>query len=779
MIDACITVVDHGLFGELAVRLAREVSHVRYNSPWACEFPTINDRWVGRGLPEVEWVEDPYVDAVLTTTDVYCFPDILDAGEQRLLHLLEKPVWGSRTGDTLETDRVAFRQFQEAHDLPVPEYEVIQGYSALVEHLRANDHHCWIKTTSKIRGSMETHEFWSMDQDAYWLDDLKLKLGGPRERVRFIVEEPIESAWESGLDTYSIRGNYPKTPIQGIEIKGKLMLSSAQLRSPTPDFMDEALSILAPELARHDYCNFLSLEFRKDILTDPCFSADTEILTEAGWKLFPALSPVDRVATLNTDTWQIEYQVPTRHTGFLYTGDMIWIGNRKPDLELLVTPNHGVWGQMEGKGPLRCVQADKVPYSFYIPRTGRWNGLECPRFELPAYHNDWMSGTGRKLHRSVQKPPIDLPMDDWLRFLAIYLAEGSSTQWVVTISQTKQVSEMGAILEKLPWTWSRSDVGWRCSDVQLAHYLQQFGNRYEKFVPCWIKNLSPRQIDLFLSAYCLGDGTMQHGARKISTPSKQTADDLQELFLKAGSLADVRLHRFKGKICALSNTPCQHDSYRVTERRKRQKLAVEGWSMKRHSHHLRRQAYSGMVYDVEVPNHTVYVRRNGKACWSSNCMRAPNPGLGVEMEMIRNLGEIIYHGAHGDLIEPDFEFEYGIQAAIFHDHEEDAWKQFPLDDDVRRWVKLMEFAYIDGLYQIIPRPPHGQKIGWLLGVGHSIEEAAQHLYENADRLKDYPFDIKLDALEDAVDQAHALQDEGAAFADQPIPEPDEIREDAQ
>jgi uncharacterized protein (DUF1786 family) len=159
------------------------------------------------------------------------------------------------------------------------------------------------------------------------------------------------------------------------------------------------------------------------------------------------------------------------------------------------------------------------------------------------------------------------------------------------------------------------------------------------------------------------------------------------------------------------------------------------------------------------------------------CARAPNPGLGVEMEMVKNLGAIIYHGAHGDLIEPEFEFEYGIQAAIMHDHEGELWKQFPLSDDIRRWVKLMEFCYIGGLYQIIPRPPHGQKIGWLLGVGHSIEEAAAHLHQNAEKLSDYPFKIELEPLEEAVAQAKAMEAEGHEFADQPLPEPEEVSEE--
>jgi hypothetical protein len=426
MIDATLTLVDSGLFTELAIRFAREINHVRSHVPWAEEFPTVTDRWVGRGLPDVEWIEDPYINEVFDTTDLYVYPDIFYAGESQLVGRLGKPVWGSGVGDELETERLWFRQIQEELGMPVPEYDVFKGYSALYDYLKTAGH-CFIKTTSKIRGSMETHEFFSIEIDYFWLEKLKADLGAPREHITFIVEQPIESKWESGIDTYSVGGRSPKTPMQGIEVKGKLILSSAQLRGQTPDRMDRDLALLAPWLAKTGYCNFLSAEYRGDILSD-------------------------------------------------------------------------------------------------------------------------------------------------------------------------------------------------------------------------------------------------------------------------------------------------------------------------------------------------------------FCARAPNPGIGVEMEMIRNLGEIVYHGAQGELVEPDFEYQYGIQAAIFHDHEEALWKSFPLPESVRRWVKLMEFCFVDRLWNIIPRPPHGQKIGWLLGVGNTIEEASDHLHHNAEALHAYPFDIKLDALASAVAQAHAMEEEGLEFADQPLPKPEAVTE---
>ncbi len=38
-----------------------------------------------------------------------------------------------------------------------------------------------------------------------------------------------------------------------------------------------------------------------------------------------------------------------------------------------------------------------------------------------------------------------------------------------------------------------------------------------------------------------------------------------------------------------------------------------------YKHSFSTMDYDDVVYDVTVPNHTLYVRRNGKPCWSSNC----------------------------------------------------------------------------------------------------------------------------------------------------------------
>ena len=69
-----------------------------------------------------------------------------------------------------------------------------------------------------------------------------------------------------------------------------------------------------------------------------CFDKETEVLTENGWKFFKDLSYEDKVATLNPETNNLEYETPTNIYSYDYDGKMYFLKNDK--IDILVTPNH-------------------------------------------------------------------------------------------------------------------------------------------------------------------------------------------------------------------------------------------------------------------------------------------------------------------------------------------------------------------------------------------------------------------------------------------------------
>lgn len=74
------------------------------------------------------------------------------------------------------------------------------------------------------------------------------------------------------------------------------------------------------------------------VIDEGCFSKDTEVLTETGWKMWPDVTMDDKLLTLNTDTRETEYLVPERLIKYQYTGKMY--RPAKGFADFLVTPNH-------------------------------------------------------------------------------------------------------------------------------------------------------------------------------------------------------------------------------------------------------------------------------------------------------------------------------------------------------------------------------------------------------------------------------------------------------
>ena len=226
--------------------------------------------------------------------------------------------------------------------------------------------------------------------------------------------------------------------------------------------------------------------------------------------------------------------------------------------------------------------------------------------------------TGHRLEPLVLQP-LRIKMDDWLRFFGLWLAEGSTYKdkkgnYYVKIAcfgeKKKVVMEW---LDKLPFHFFETNTGFTIVNKQLSAYLKQFGRAYQKFVPQEIKELSSRQIKIFLDAFMVGDGNRE--TRTFTTSSKRLADDLQELIFKAGWASIVReipKESLKEKVLKDHTVRSNHNIYKI-------RISKKHLTPKIYKDSFSKVPYDDYVYDVTVPNHTLYVRRNGKACWSSNC----------------------------------------------------------------------------------------------------------------------------------------------------------------
>lgn len=330
-----------------------------------------------------------------------------------------------------------------------------------------------------------------------------------------------------------------------------------------------------------------------------CYSRDTDILTRDGWKRFYELQAHDEVLTYSLERKTAEYQVPTANFAFPYEGKMYVQTNRR--LKTCVTPNHKMlvsWdcNHNELERP-KLVEAQSIygkPMA-YLAGADMVEGIEQKFFILPGikgekYKHDF---SARQIH-----------MDDWLKFLGWYLAEGhchwsqKTQNCSVTLTTYYRIEEAIEVMQSVGLVPVIDKHHIVATSKQVYEYVKRFGKSYTKYIPQEIKSLCKKQLSILLHALLDGDGNYQSkNSWRYTTVSKKLADDVQEIAIKSGMAASIasegKLYRVY--LNTTRTIQCNLDKNRCS------------WKL-----------YKGKVYCVEVPNSTVLVRQNGHAYFSGN-----------------------------------------------------------------------------------------------------------------------------------------------------------------
>lgn len=330
-----------------------------------------------------------------------------------------------------------------------------------------------------------------------------------------------------------------------------------------------------------------------------CYDEKTEVLTREGWKYFKDVTFDDEILTLNPDTFVLEYQKPYGIYIGYHNGEMYRI--RSKFVDLLVTPDHFFYiatKNRKGKWIWKFRQIKELDGVFKVPKTGKWIGVEQEYFILPG-----------KVERKIR-------MEDWLKFMGWYLSEGYidhapiNGNYTVAIRNREHKEEIFEVLQRVTpnkvFYMDEDKVAVR--DKQLWEYLRQFGYSLDKYVPDYIKNLSPRLIRIFLDTFFKGDGIKKNPG--FSTSSVRLRDDLQELVIKSGCASDYMKVKDIGSSGRYGTSNAINWRVSINTKYKYPQI--------RASRHITIEKYNGMIYCVTVPNHIIMVRRNGKAVFSGN-----------------------------------------------------------------------------------------------------------------------------------------------------------------
>lgn len=347
-----------------------------------------------------------------------------------------------------------------------------------------------------------------------------------------------------------------------------------------------------------------------------CYSDDTEILTDSGWKYFKDLVGDDSVMTLNPETKNMEFHVPYEFHKYDYSGELVEFTSSK----LLVTPDHPMVYTVGRSDNIKKIKASdlleaKSSYSWNNLHGGyNWAGVEKEYHTIPAINDS----LGRNMENSQQRGGEKIiDMSVWCEFIGWFISEGSAfktpSNYTVCISQNKGVNSENYLriiqcVEAMGFHAHQTPTSILINSKQLyTHIKNIFGNTIAKtkFIPRELLSLSPKNLTILHDAMMLGDG--DKSGDRYSTASLQLANDFQELRARMG----CRIPKITSEISSTGNI-----IYRLTNfSYKHSKFGDQ----RTKENCVKMVPYEGMVYDVTVKNHIILVRRNGVVTWGSNC----------------------------------------------------------------------------------------------------------------------------------------------------------------
>ena len=218
---------------------------------------------------------------------------------------------------------------------------------------------------------------------------------------------------------------------------------------------------------------------------DKCFSEDTDLLTETGWKNIKDVTLDDKIATLNPETNVFEYLTPVALHKIPYVGYMYTIDT--PQVNTCVTPYHNNFVQTRYSDHFELIKAENCfNRRISFKKDGIWNGNVVDTFTFPGLPN--VKGF---------EDPLTIDMASYLVLLGAYLFKNMTP----------------------------------VKDRRILAYFNTNGKR----IPSIVFTLTSLQQSLLIDFLNRGDIY-----KTVVTRSKDFADDIQRLCLHVGFAANIK-----------------------------------------------------------------------------------------------------------------------------------------------------------------------------------------------------------------------------------------------
>ena len=319
-----------------------------------------------------------------------------------------------------------------------------------------------------------------------------------------------------------------------------------------------------------------------------CYDGETQVLTKNGWKYWPDVTESDEFAT-RTPTGLIEYHFPSKLIQYEYKGRMYRVQGR---VDLLVTPEHQLLAHLtttlrdRRHGVFQLLQAEMV-------------GQKSHRCTMLA---EWEGGAAGV--------PLDI-----LRMIGFFVGDGSgkSGNPKFHLRRKRKILYLTTLCKRLEWEIKVHDDVYTIYPPQEIRPLfhQCYAGDGQKIIPRQLLEENKEGLKALLEGLVASDGSISRTGTCYDTTSYRLAGDVQEIALKTG-YGSVMLSQKQD-----TNTYGQRQKWRIIFLTRNTKPGVNKYvGAQTRSSWI--EDWEGTVYCAEVPNHTLFIRRNGRVVWSGN-----------------------------------------------------------------------------------------------------------------------------------------------------------------
>lgn len=371
-----------------------------------------------------------------------------------------------------------------------------------------------------------------------------------------------------------------------------------------------------------------------------CLTPDHEVLTmQDGWVSIDKLSMEHSIA-IATEQDTLSYEQPTALNIFDHSGDMYEVDNKS--IAFTCTLNHKVYATQSKNSPFELIEAAQlIDNKYWCKKNVNNDFADIELFTIPCY-------THQNL-KQYDQPARDVPMDLWLQFLGIYMAEGHIThKKQVKISAHKQTikDQLEAILPQLGITYKiyekESDYVYLTSQRAITQYCDQFGKGINKYLPSFVWTLSQRQCQILMYALLSGDGHHYNNSYAYYTGSERLANDVQRLTIHCGWSSTSKIKSRKGEQLKIKGqTTTRNSDQYVIGIIKDPNYLTSLVDRNTNSTSAEIIQYTGKVYCPTVSSGKFLIRKNGKIVITGNSSRAGlRPVISSSIKRVSLLSEI-------------------------------------------------------------------------------------------------------------------------------------------